>query len=165
MIDANDKQTQLFALDEQRAKAKRGRPVTGKAISNADRQRAYRERQKAQRNDNSEAEQQRAIADMQEARYNHAVSEVNKLLIRIQELELQLAQGNEKSDNETIGVWCIEVRRMGKKKWEICGDACTSFVEAKESVDYMQFQSGTGQLDTWRACRADGMMYWPNAPK
>jgi len=41
MIDANDKQI----LPTKR----RGRPATGKAMSNAERQRLWRERQKAQR--------------------------------------------------------------------------------------------------------------------
>lgn len=43
MIDHLDKQTQPLPLDQKRG---RGRPATGKAMSNADRQRAFRERQK-----------------------------------------------------------------------------------------------------------------------
>lgn len=43
MIDTNDKATQPLPLEPKRG---RGRPATGKAISNADRQRAFRERQK-----------------------------------------------------------------------------------------------------------------------
>ena len=45
MIDANDKATQALDLGEQ--KKRRGRPATGKAMTNAERQRAYRERKKA----------------------------------------------------------------------------------------------------------------------
>lgn len=48
MIDHMDKQTQPMDLEQKRG---RGRPATGQALSNADRQRAYRERQKAQRNE------------------------------------------------------------------------------------------------------------------
>lgn len=48
MIDHLDKQTQPLPLEQKRG---RGRPATGKALSNAERQRAYRERQKAQRNE------------------------------------------------------------------------------------------------------------------
>lgn len=48
MIDHLDKQTQPMNLEPKRG---RGRPATGQALSNADRQRAYRERQKAQRNE------------------------------------------------------------------------------------------------------------------
>lgn len=47
MIDPADKQTQALPLDEQPAKRKRGRPATGKAMTPAEKQRAYRERQKA----------------------------------------------------------------------------------------------------------------------
>lgn len=47
MIDPADKQTQAIPLDEQSAKRKRGRPATGKAMTPAEKQRAYRERQKA----------------------------------------------------------------------------------------------------------------------
>lgn len=50
MIDHLDKQTKPMDLEQKRG---RGRPATGQALSNADRQRAYRERQKAQRNENS----------------------------------------------------------------------------------------------------------------
>lgn len=47
MIDPADKQTQALPLDEQPAKRKRGRPATGAAMTPAEKQRAYRERQKA----------------------------------------------------------------------------------------------------------------------
>lgn len=46
MIDPADKLTQPLPLDEQPAKRKRGRPATGKAMTPAEKQRAYRERQK-----------------------------------------------------------------------------------------------------------------------
>lgn len=46
MIDPADKQTQALPLDEQPAKRKRGRPATGKAMTPAEKQRAYRERQR-----------------------------------------------------------------------------------------------------------------------
>jgi len=48
MIDAADQQTQALPLDEQPAKKRRGRPATGKAMTPAEKQRAYRERMKAQ---------------------------------------------------------------------------------------------------------------------
>ncbi|WP_312913258.1 hypothetical protein [Stutzerimonas nitrititolerans] len=47
MIDPADQQTQALPLDEKPAKRKRGRPATGKAMTPAEKQRAYRERQKA----------------------------------------------------------------------------------------------------------------------
>jgi hypothetical protein len=47
MIDQADKQTETLPLDEQPAKRKRGRPATGKAMTPAEKQRAYRERVKS----------------------------------------------------------------------------------------------------------------------
>lgn len=55
MIDNQDNKTQPLPLDEQPAKRGRGRPGTGQALSNAERQRLYRERQKAQRNEKAES--------------------------------------------------------------------------------------------------------------
>lgn len=59
MIDHMDKQTQPMDLEPKRG---RGRPATGQALSNADRQRAYRERQKAQRNEKKEGSKERSYA-------------------------------------------------------------------------------------------------------
>lgn len=53
MIDPKDNSTHPLDLGE--AKRRRGRPSTGKAMSNAERQRAYRERAKAQRNEKPES--------------------------------------------------------------------------------------------------------------
>lgn len=53
MIDAQDKSTQALPLDEMPIKRKRGRPSTGKAMTPAEKQRAYRERQKELRDQNS----------------------------------------------------------------------------------------------------------------
>ena len=52
MIDAKDKQTLPIDLQDEFVRPqpkRRGRPATGKAMSNAERQRLHRERQKAQR--------------------------------------------------------------------------------------------------------------------
>ena len=53
MIDANDKATQALGLEEMPVKRGRGRPATGKAMTPAEKQRAYRERQKQSRDQNS----------------------------------------------------------------------------------------------------------------
>ena len=60
MIDTNDKTTQALDLDEQPAKRKRGRPATGTAMTPAEKQRAYRERQLLKARDNLTLEQLRA---------------------------------------------------------------------------------------------------------
>jgi len=46
MIDTSEKKTLALDLDEQPTKRKRGRPATGEAMTAAEKQRAYRERQK-----------------------------------------------------------------------------------------------------------------------
>lgn len=53
MIDAKDKGTQDLALEDMPMKRKRGRPATGKAMTPAEKQRAYRERQKGLRDQNA----------------------------------------------------------------------------------------------------------------
>ncbi|MGR3611028.1 MAG: hypothetical protein ACU0BN_19535 [Sulfitobacter sp.] len=52
MIDPADQQTQALPLDEQPAKKRRGRPSTGKAMTPAEKQRAYRERMKSKQGEN-----------------------------------------------------------------------------------------------------------------
>jgi hypothetical protein len=92
MIDANDKATQALDLGEQ--PKRRGRPATGKALSNADRQRAYRERQKAQRNEKQESNDvpyEEVVTIAQELG-----ERCKKAEARVKELEKQLEQRNEK---------------------------------------------------------------------
>lgn len=83
MIDHLDKQTQPLPLEQKRG---RGRPATGQALSNAERQRHYRERQKAQRNEKTEAGLKGAISNWEEACRN-----LGKANERIRELEAELA--------------------------------------------------------------------------
>ncbi len=87
MIDHLDKQTQSMDLEPKRG---RGRPATGQALSNADRQRAYRERQKAQRNVKSDVGTTGAIKLWEEACRN-----LGKANDRIRELEQQMVQQRE----------------------------------------------------------------------
>lgn len=91
MIDHMDKQNQPLPLEQKRG---RGRPATGQALSNADRQRAYRERQKAQRNEKSKnhpVPYDEVVAIAQELG-----ERCKKAEARVKELEKQLAQRNEK---------------------------------------------------------------------
>lgn len=195
MIDHLDKQTQPMDLQQKRG---RGRPVTGKALSNADRQRAYRERQKAQRNEierelhNAEAtlrvdesytegvwqelEQARARIVELEKELNEAhlimADQAIRTTAHIQKLKSELASRNEKeiTEGKFPGTWVLERKERGAKSWKKSGGVPESnWDEAKGSVDYMQFKSGTGQDDSWRARCTDGdfkgMIYWPKAPK
>lgn len=63
MIDPTEKQTQPIALEQQ--KRGRGRPETGAAMTPAEKQKAYRERQKAKQEE-LEREMHNAYATIQE---------------------------------------------------------------------------------------------------
>lgn len=173
MIDNLDKQTQQLPLEQKRG---RGRPATGQALSNAERQRAYRERQKAQRNEKQDSQKvpyDEVVAIAQELGERCKAAEAKlrvelelgeKARKRIKELEAQLAQRNEnpaEQNDQLKGVWIVESKRPGSRMWRPCGDPETNLKEARWAVDYMQFKSGSGQGEEWRAIRADGLLYWP----
>lgn len=99
MIDHLDKQTQSLPLEQKRG---RGRPATGQALSNAERQRLYRERQKAQRNENMHKE----VAEDLRAQLAEALEDIEflnrkntELLEQLRKQQDQLAQRN---DNELM---------------------------------------------------------------
>lgn len=88
MIDNQDKQTQPLDLGTE--PKRRGRPAKQNALSNAERQRLYRERQKAQRNEKQES---------QKVPYEEVVSiaqelgeRCKKAEARVKELEAELAR-------------------------------------------------------------------------
>lgn len=84
---------------------KRGRPATGKALSNAERQRAYRERQKAQRNEKTiQAIAAEAALITAIERADELASKLGRANERIKELEAQLAQRNEKPSRLNEGM-------------------------------------------------------------
>lgn len=101
MKDHLDKQTQLLPLEPKR---ERGRPATGQALSNAERQRAYRERQKAQRNEKVKTgpswEDVRALV----AQIDSMKAELEQARAEIEELKRQLAQRNENSGRLNEGM-------------------------------------------------------------
>ncbi len=89
MKDHLDKQTQSLPLEPKRG---RGRPATGQALSNAERQRAYRERQKAQRNGETGDEGELyKILDECIAYRDYWIDRALKAEKRVSELEAQLA--------------------------------------------------------------------------
>lgn len=85
MKDHLDKQTQLLPLEPKR---ERGRPATGQALSNAERQRAYRERQKAQRNGNSNSEDVERLTK----NFRQVHGEMERLKVQAVEKDLKIAQ-------------------------------------------------------------------------
>lgn len=110
MIDTNDKATQALDLGEQ--PKRRGRPATGKALSNAERQRAYRERQKEQRNENDNSELFKLIEE--------AKKQEQYWMERALQAEKKLAQRNAVIEDEQI--WFAEFKMKGERKWSTCDD-------------------------------------------
>lgn len=91
MIDNQDKQTQ--PLDLGPAPKRRGRPAKQNALSNAERQRLYRERQKAQRNEKQESHKvpyEEVVSIAQELG-----ERCKKAEARVKELEKLLTQRSE----------------------------------------------------------------------
>lgn len=122
MIDHLDKQTQSLPLEQKRG---RGRPATGQALSNAERQRRYREAQKAQRNENMHKEVAEDLrAQLAEALVEieglkaklraeftlgeKARSENKNLAMKVAQLETQLAQRNEKPAKSKEGRYVMQ---------------------------------------------------------
>ncbi len=169
MIDANDKQTQPLALDDQAAKAKRGRPATGKALSNADRQRAYRERQKAQRNGKEpEVGLRGALENWETACRNlgAANGRIQELETKIRLLEAQLAKRNENSEIGT-GEWVFQYRIKGDRKWNTTGSIkpIADVEVMRNIIEGMITENQKGlHGQRWRAIRNDGMIYDPKDP-
>ncbi|MCY1362558.1 hypothetical protein D9M69_492820 [compost metagenome] len=101
----------------------RGRPATGKALSNADRQRAYRERQKAQRNEmERELHNAEATIRVDEGYSDGLWQELEQAKARIRELEEQLAQRNEtpmkERPKEKLHGWVVQLKSMHMKHWK-----------------------------------------------
>lgn len=92
MIDHQDNQTQPLPLEEQPAKRGRGRPGKGQALSNAERQRRYRENQKAQRNEKPATgpswEEVEKLKEMARAEFKRAES----LQAQVVDMGLKIAQ-------------------------------------------------------------------------
>lgn len=142
MIDANDKQTQPLALDEQTTKAKRGRPATGQALSNADRQRAYRERQKAQRNENSEesAEYWKRMHGQCERELRATREALDEICGRLMAAESRLAELSGRKP-ETPKYWCMRTRKEGTTKWKKLNAPWYNIEHAKEAVRQLNANS------------------------
>lgn len=102
-------------MNDHQDTAKRGRPATGKALSNAERQRLWRERQKAQRNGKQipQAAAEAALITAIE-RADDLAAKLGRANDRIKELETQLMQRNEKAENLTYTLQA----RTGSGKWQ-----------------------------------------------
>lgn len=133
MIDTNDNATQPLPLDEQPVKRKRGRPATGTAMTPAEKQRAYRERQKRLRDQKPAADHQTAQALDQEVR--KLLVELERANARIAELEKELASRDQKSESDDWKGWVIETRKRGTRKWQRAADNKYTLEDAEKEAE------------------------------
>ena len=105
-------------MKDHQDKEKRGRPATGKALSNAERQRLWRERQKAQRNDKSAKGPSWEDARALMTQIDSMTEELEQAKSRIKELEAQLAQRDEKAAKLPEDQTYTLQARTGSGKWQ-----------------------------------------------
>lgn len=112
MIDPTNNATQQ--LPSEPISRGRGRPSTGQALSNAERQKAYRQRQKELRNDKSENDLSAQVELLQ-----RLLSESEEERVRLtSELNVQKGEiiGLDKQ-NERLNAWCrnaaVELQKLG----------------------------------------------------
>ncbi len=166
MIDHLDKQTQPMDLEQKRG---RGRPATGQALSNAERQRAYRERQKAQRNENTHKDVAEDLRQMlaqaiERAELAEQEIEVMKLtaendrkdlalkdmqlrewIRRAEEAERELESRNGKD------FWQVEMCAKGKRTWMTVGGEGSAPFESKAAAEaFMERMKNDGATPEWK---------------
>lgn len=134
MIDAKDKGTQALPLEEMPIKRKRGRPSTGKAMTPAEKQRAYRERQKQSR-DQKETPQDQAAIQAMSNEMGILIVELNEAKEELRELRLRL--------------------HVSEKKWQLLLDSNEKLVETvrsqKEQLESRDQNSNSGNVTNLEA--------------
>ncbi|ELO0903445.1 hypothetical protein MWX38_15685 [Pseudomonas aeruginosa] len=118
MIDPADKQTQALPLEQ--PKRGRGRPATGKALSDAERARRYRANKKNRNAQPSRKETPSIPADgVKEILdgWQRTQEELDQALQRITELEAELASRVTKKEEAEAKAWTLQ-GRSGSGKWQ-----------------------------------------------
>ncbi|MFO1749275.1 hypothetical protein QOT40_28855 [Pseudomonas aeruginosa] len=112
MIDPADKQTQALPLEQ--PKRGRGRPATGKALSDAERARRYRANKK-KRDDQASQKTPDNVDLLKQLAQAHK---------RIAELEAELASLVTENDEAEAKTWAIQERK-GKARWQTISKGLT----------------------------------------
>ncbi len=173
MIDPADQQTQSLPLDEQPAKRRRGRPATGNAMTPAERQKAYRERMKSQREETErELHNAYATSRVDESYSEDLWQELEQAKAKIADLEKQLAQRNGNKETPKTapgtGVWTVRFKMKGSRTWKYCDPQIDfegipwTYEGTREHIKDMVSVSPS---TTWQAIRDDGLIYDPKAAK
>lgn len=112
MIDPADKQTQALPLEQ--PKRGRGRPATGKALSDAERARRYRANKKKR-----DAQPSQKTPDNVDL-----LKQLAQAHKRIAELEAELASLVTENDEAEAKTWAIQERK-GKARWQTISKGLT----------------------------------------
>ncbi|HHW2989222.1 TPA: hypothetical protein ACUT5Q_003043 [Pseudomonas aeruginosa] len=112
MIDPTDKQTQPLPLEQ--PKRGRGRPATGKALSDAERARRYRANKKKR-----DAQPSQKTPDNVDL-----LKQLAQAHKRIAELEAELASLVTENDEAEAKTWAIQERK-GKARWQTISKGLT----------------------------------------
>ncbi|EJH4830883.1 hypothetical protein L4Z61_002933 [Pseudomonas aeruginosa] len=112
MIDPTDKQTQPLPLEQ--PKRGRGRPATGKALSDAERARRYRANKK-----NRDAQPSQKTPENVDL-----LKQLAQAQARIAELEAELASRVTKKEEAEAKTWAIQERK-GKARWQTISKGLT----------------------------------------
>lgn len=118
MIDPTDKQTQPLPLEQ--PKRGRGRPATGKALSDAERARRYRANKKKRDDRASRKDAPSIPADgVKEILdgWQRTQDELDQALQRIAELEAELASRVTEKKEPEAKTWTLQ-GRSGSGKWQ-----------------------------------------------
>lgn len=174
MIDPADKLTQSLPLDEQPAKRKRGRPATGKAMTPAEKQRAYRERQRqkaapelglkgalenwetACRNLGAANDRVKALEDQ----VQRLQTVRDELIFELREARKELESRYEKSMNQTA--WHFEYKVKGARSWKRSKSVLAQYEET-EMRKYITDMNKNNPGTRWRAVSDEGLIYDPKA--
>lgn len=162
MIDPADQQTQALPLEEKPAKKRRGRPATGKAMTPAEKQRAYRERKKASTGNVTENKDQAEYIERLLAEIEALSKETRRLRVELksQKTVTKSAPGE--------GIWTPRFKVKGSRTWVNCDRQVDfegvpwSYEDTKKHVREMQAMQ---KNVTWQAVRDDGLIYDPKAAK
>ncbi|HBO1819037.1 TPA: hypothetical protein NID86_006787 [Pseudomonas aeruginosa] len=115
MIDPADKQTQAIPLEQ--PKRGRGRPATGKALSDAERARRYRANKK--KRDAQPSQKKPSSSDIERLQ-----EQLTQARARIAELEAELASRVTEKEEPEAKKWAIQERK-GKSRWQTISKGLT----------------------------------------
>lgn len=171
MIDPEGKKT--INLPMEQPKRGRGRPSTGKALTPAEKQKAYRERLKSnvtgKKDNDGQLRFVRKLLDQEKETTERLANKVIELERQVDEL---------KKGNVTVGqgitdegVWTMEfmLKGAGSRTWRRSKGGCIGFFGVPDKFEmvkgHVNDMMNNSQTEAWRAVREDGLIYQPKAPR